>query len=125
MRLVPPQPPGRSTRKARGFEAEISQLRTLGYTLEAIRQALACAGVHVSISTVRREARRSKVTSPARVARTAAPGAPDRAPSPGPSFGVQAAAPVRTSGDRRSSKEIAEDFMSQQITNPLIRARAS
>ena len=43
------QPPGRITRKARDLEADVVQLRAQGYTLEAIRQALAGAGVHVSI----------------------------------------------------------------------------
>jgi len=36
MKLVPTHPPGRSTRKARDFAAEIGELRTRGYTLEAI-----------------------------------------------------------------------------------------
>jgi len=54
MGLVPPHPPGRLTRKARAFQAKIAQLRPQGYTLESIRQALAAAGIHVSLSTVGR-----------------------------------------------------------------------
>ncbi len=51
MKLAPTGPPGRITRKARAFAAEILQLRNQGYTFEAIRAALAEAGVHVSSST--------------------------------------------------------------------------
>jgi hypothetical protein len=69
------QPPGRITRKTRDFEAEIVQLRAQGYTLEAIRQALAGAGVHVSINTVRREAIRHAAPNPVAAAAGAdAPG---------------------------------------------------
>ena len=58
MKLAPKHPPGRQTRKARAFEAEIRQLRAEGYTFESIRAALADAGVQVSRSTVQREAAR-------------------------------------------------------------------
>jgi hypothetical protein len=68
------QPPGRITRKTRDFEAEIVQLRAQGYTLEAIRQALAGAGVHVSINTVRREAIRHAAPNPVAAAGAHAPG---------------------------------------------------
>jgi hypothetical protein len=50
--LTPETPPGRSTRKARGYTGEIAQLRAQGYSLEAIRLALAAAGIEVSLSTV-------------------------------------------------------------------------
>nr|WP_316640454.1 hypothetical protein [uncultured Roseateles sp.] len=60
MGLVPPHPPGRLSRKAQAFEVDIAQLRSQGYTLESIRQPLAAAGIHVSLSTVWREASRSK-----------------------------------------------------------------
>src|SRR5437867_4500038 len=58
MKLVPIRPPGRSTRKTRAFALEICELRAQGYTFEAIREALAAAGIHVSNATVRREAAR-------------------------------------------------------------------
>jgi len=61
VKLIPLVPPGRITRKARDFGAEIVQLRAQGYTLDAIRQALAGAGVQVSISTVRRETTKNAV----------------------------------------------------------------
>lgn len=59
MNLVPVRPPGPNARKARAFAAEILQLRAQGYTFEAIREALAGAGVHVSNSTVQREVARA------------------------------------------------------------------
>jgi len=64
VKLAPLVPPGRITRKARDFGAEIVQLRAQGHTLDAIRHALAGAGVQVSISTVRRDATRHAVQAP-------------------------------------------------------------
>jgi hypothetical protein len=58
MQLTPRLPPGRKSRKALAFADEIRRLRALGYTNEAIQQALADAGVKVSRSTVHREATR-------------------------------------------------------------------
>jgi len=59
MNLVPVRPPGPNARKARAFASEILQLRAQGYTFEAIREALAGAGVQVSNSTVQREVARA------------------------------------------------------------------
>jgi IS30 family transposase len=64
MNLKPMGPPGRSTRKARAFEAEIGRLSRQGYNSEAIREALALAGVNVSRATVRREMRRHEEPKP-------------------------------------------------------------
>jgi IS30 family transposase len=44
---------------AGAFSQEIRRLRAEGYSFEAIREALAKAGVAVSNSTVQREARRT------------------------------------------------------------------
>lgn len=55
LRLKPRLPPGRTTRKARAYAVEIRRLHELGYTLDAIREALADVGVNVSRSTVWRE----------------------------------------------------------------------
>lgn len=124
MKLAPQQPPGRITRKARSFEAEIVQLRAQGYTLEAIRQALADAGVRVSISTVRREANRAAAPNPITATGASAPGAfpssprgstTDEAPA---AVASHAAPPERPSG-----KEIAEAFVRTKSANPLIRAK--
>lgn len=125
MKLAPLQPPGRITRKARDFEAEIVQLRAQGYTLEAIRQALASAGVHVSTSTVRREANRRTVPNP--IAGTGAnpPGAMPASPSQAPATSVAPAGSVNTAGmhEQPSGKDLAEAFVRTQSTNPLIRAK--
>jgi hypothetical protein len=67
MNLVPARPPGPNARKARAFAAEIALLRAQGYTFEAIREALAGAGVHVSNSTVQREAARAAAMRPTSV----------------------------------------------------------
>ncbi len=65
MNLVPVRPPGANARKARAFAADIARLRAQGYTFEAIREALAGAGVRVSNSTVQREAARAAAERPA------------------------------------------------------------
>jgi len=132
MNLVPSGPPGRSTRRARGFAAEMSELRAQGYTFEAIRQALAAAGVHVSNATVQREVARiarSRVTAvnvesagrPVRGHFSAAPAPPPDVPDSTPPSSTLPDA--RSTADMRSAKEIAETFASSQITNPLVRAR--
>ena len=125
MRLVPTHPPGRSTRKARDFETEIAQLRAQGYTFEAIRNALANAGVHVTISTVRREANRAAVPHPVKPATTVTSASVPSAHPMTKTTGVAPAAPVTTSvhQERRNGKEVAEVFMRSQITNPLIRSK--
>lgn len=64
MQLTPRLPPGRKSRKALAFADEIRRLRALGYTNDAIRQALADAGVNVSSSTVHREATRPLACGP-------------------------------------------------------------
>ena len=118
MRLNPKHPPGRANRKARAFEAEIHRLRSDGYTCEAIRAALAEADVHVSLSTVQREARRSRHSSSA-APRDPRPASTSRG-APSPTGGARA---TSLAGDPRSGKEIAADFMSKRITNPLLRDR--
>jgi IS30 family transposase len=116
VKLDPALPPGRGDRKALAFRAEIHRLRKAGYSFGAIRTALAAAGVHVSRSTVHREASRDDKSTPARVVSQR-----------------EAARPVQDSAfpitsqlratDTRSSKEIARQFFEGRITNPLILAR--
>ncbi|MDP2264180.1 MAG: hypothetical protein Q8K24_13575 [Hydrogenophaga sp.] len=131
MKLDPKEPPGRSTRKARRFAAEISALRAQGYTFEAIRQALAEVGVQVSNATVQREAARAT-----RLRSQAMPLAPCSRPDPvlqgaAPPNGVPAGTPpqrlpdTRTASDLRSAREIAEAFTKTHISNPLVRARVN
>ena len=125
MKLTPTEPPGRITRKAREFEAEIAQLRTQGYTLAAICRSLAAAGVQVSISTVRREVNRRAVPAPI---------TPIRAPGPYPAAvqptspavaTVSIAAAVLSAGqsDPPSAKDLAEAFARSKSANPLVRAK--
>ena len=132
IKLVPSEPPGRSSRKARRFAPEMRALRAQGYTFEAIRLALASSGVHVSNATVQREvARASRASSGGQgLGSTARPdelppalthllGSAPTSPTPSPQSPQDAS--VQT--DMRSGKEIAEAFASSRITNPLALAR--
>ena len=47
--LVPKRPPGRSSRKARGFALQIRELQARGYTLDAIREALGVNEIYARI----------------------------------------------------------------------------
>jgi len=118
--LSPPLPPGRADRKALGYTSEIQRLRALGYTFEAIRLALADAGIHVGLTTVKREAAR--------------PATPLRAPTwPSKPMQVSGSPPMPTppspanspiaSSAYRSGKQIAEEFIQSHVTNPLVRAK--
>jgi hypothetical protein len=132
MKLVPTDPPGRSSRKAKRFAQDMRELRAQGHTFEAIRMALAAVGVHVSNATVQREVARA--TKAASVTQVVASGArPDEVPSALTQPQVSATPPSTTAPqspqfvsvetDMRSGKEIAEAFASSRITNPLARAR--
>lgn len=121
-KLLPIEPPGRVTRKARRFEAEIAHLRAQGYSLDAIRRALAGAGVQVSISTVRREAIRHAVPSATGASvrgtqRDSRPLTAAHALPPAEAIGSAALA------DEISGKDEAEAFLRSQITNSLLRAK--
>ena len=127
--LVPTQAPGRLTRKARHYLPQIVQLRAQGYTLEAIQQALAAAGIAVSISTVRREALRpvpiaSWAVGDPVIARVAAPAAPASfavAPAganPHAASGVMSGFP-----DACDGKDVAAAFAQSKSTNALTRAK--
>jgi hypothetical protein len=124
MKLAPTGPPGRITRKARAFAAEILQLRDQGYTFEAIRAALADAGVHVSSSTVRREATKTAGrVSAMHAGRTSASN--PLLPQPlGPPPEL-AAAPATHAVEARNvakparGKDTAEAFFSRHHSNPL------
>jgi hypothetical protein len=106
MQLTPKRPPGRITRKARAYASDIGQLHTQGYTLEAIREALADAGVRVSKSTVQREVARYLRIGPQVPPPAIQPAAPATAPSP-----------ITT----RRGRDIAQAFVQDRITNPLLR----
>jgi hypothetical protein len=126
MKLLPTRPPGSNARKARAFAAEIRHLRAQGYTFEAIREALAGAGIHVSNSTVQREVARAIQGEAAHTWSIA-----DRSRDL-PTAQPQVAAPsepqvtlpdVCASPGRSSGKDIAADFMGTRITNPLFRPK--
>ncbi|WP_234265805.1 hypothetical protein [Hydrogenophaga sp. NFH-34] len=132
IKLVPSEPPGRSSRKARRFAPEMRALRAQGYTFEAIRLALASSGVHVSNATVQREVARA--SEAASVGQGLGSGArPDEVPSAPTQPQVSVSPPTTTAPqspqvvsvqtDMRSGKEIAEAFASSRITNPLALAR--
>lgn len=122
MKLVPIRPPGPNARKARTYADEIAQLRAQGYTFEAIREALAGAGVHVSNSTVQREvARATKLPALATPAVDHSPS--KRLPTPVPPVRPAAPQGLCPPAGGLSGKEIAEAFVSSQTTNPLLRAK--
>ncbi|MBT9552966.1 MAG: hypothetical protein IV088_19110 [Hydrogenophaga sp.] len=132
MKLVPTDPPGRSSRKAKRFAQDMRELRAQGYTFEAIRIALAAVGVHVSNATVQREvARACKAASVAQVSGSGVrphelPPAltqPQVSASPPSTTAPQSPQFASVETDMRSGKEIAEAFASSRITNPLARAR--
>lgn len=120
MHLQPKHPPGRNVRKVRAFAAEIHRLQAEGYTCDEIREALADVGVVVSRSTVQREAARVAQ----RMTQTAAPAACVTAPPPvAPPIERKPAVPSLRprADDLRTPRQIAEDFMKGQVTNPLLR----
>lgn len=136
--LYPLRPPGSAQRKALAFASEIQRLRREGYTFEAIREALAAAGVVVSRSTVQSESNR-----PARLALKTAPVAADKGEKARlntetfpalPALPASAAARSLLaspegkpdnpfSSDPRSAQQIAADFMRGINTNPLMQPK--
>lgn len=124
MKLTPTEPPGRITRKARHFEAEIAQLRAQGYTLAAIRRSLAAAGVDVSISTVRREANRQSAPALGSSLKPNPAAVPPSSPT-GTTATTTAATALFSPGqpDPPSAKDLAEAFARSKSTNPLVRAK--
>jgi hypothetical protein len=122
--LVPRRPPGRSSRKASAFRDEIVRLQSEGYTLDAIREALAAAGVVVSKSTVQREASRRPSVYGLAIACQTGP-QPVAAAADGQSRAECAQgdsaprAPELT--QHLSGRDVAAAFVSQRVTNPLLR----
>jgi hypothetical protein len=124
MELTPKLPPGRANRKALAFAAEIHRLRAAGYSFEAIRLALQEAGVHVSRTTVKREAARRPAIAPVAQHRHAPFPPTSLLPTsaPGASTPAVTAVPSPTAasfmGDARSGHQIAEAFMEGRISKP-------
>ncbi|RVT49587.1 hypothetical protein [Rubrivivax albus] len=119
--LAPKLPPGRATRKALAFAAEIHRLRAAGYSFEAIRQALRDAGVIVSSSTVKREAAKPLASAPSAPSIQTAPRPTACAPALHQARQtVTAPSPSPYTGDPRSGRQIADSFMQGRVTNPLM-----
>jgi hypothetical protein len=116
MQLQPRRQPGRTDRKAAAYASEIVQLRTDGYTYEAIREALSDVGIALSTSALRREVRRRQQETarsgpePRTALRTSA------IELPSPSLPRGRAPPAVA-----SSREIAEAFFITHPSNPLLR----
>jgi len=130
MKLLPSHPPGRSNRKALAFVDEIACLVAQGYSAEAIRRALADAGVVVSKSSVQREVARVRARADRGESRSAAsalsaPLTPLTPLAPRASFPA-AQTEISTATAQRatpSGKDVAKAFMKTQIINPLLRAK--
>jgi hypothetical protein len=138
-RLVPDLPPGRCTRKALPFADEIRRLYETGYTLEAIRRALAAAGVSVSRSTVHREVNRTtrhpQASSSAATSRnldqTSQAVTVEAETRPKGSEAQASADPLHSLGkpvqanfaDGPRGEDVAKAFMATQVTNPFMRKK--
>lgn len=107
MELKPTGPPGHARRKLRGLVSEIARLRAEGYTIRAIHQALAAAGVEVGWATVQRE-----------VARLVSP-------SPAATTARQPAAPREAAKSAAPRAVDVESYFDQHTTNPLFRKKGS
>lgn len=116
MPLQARRPPGHANRKVLDFAADIRDLRAQGHSLSAIREALADAGMVVSISTVRREVLRAAqlVASPVATA-------PARPAQPTTRAPVAQAVPVADHAGPLKGKAIAEAFVRSHPINPLFR----
>lgn len=127
MNLIPVRPPGPNARKARAYAADILNLRAQGYTFEAIREALAGAGVHVSNSTVQREVARAVGERRAGTDRTPSSTAAGAQGRPTVSVAMPAPAPAAASQDGSVAapvhdfdcKQDAEAFFASHESNPL------
>lgn len=127
MRLMPSGPPGRASRKALAFHGEIVRLRACGYTLEAIRLALADAGIQVSIATVSREVRHASAHGVADASQCpgSATGAAETPPPWRASASIPPVRPDLTAQPPQSAgKALAEAFIRTVVTNPLHRSRS-
>jgi hypothetical protein len=125
MRLKPTEPPGHARRKLRGLVSEIARLRIEGYSIRAIRQALAAEGIDVAWSSVQREVARLASPPPAAAtacqpaARPAKPG--KAAAAPQPARAAEAAQPGTSPG---AAVDVGRYF-DLHATNPLFRNKGT
>jgi hypothetical protein len=131
VQLAPKHPPRRRRFKLRAYSPEIHRLNAEGYTCEEIREALIEVGLVVSRSTVQREAARGRqrpaATSPTNSAAPKTDAGLVSAPAPTSNTSGREPQPSRATSravahadDPRTAKQVAEDFMKDQITNPLL-----
>ena len=120
MTLIPNGPAGRLNRKALAFASEIGQLYLRGYSCEAIRRALADAGLSVSRSTVTREVARHVKRRQAGQTTSETVALVAERPSLSPPKPVASSA---LASDPRSGREIAAAWVKDFPANPLIRVR--
>lgn len=122
-RLEPAQPPGRNTRKALTYSVEMRRLYAMGYTLEAIREALLAVGVSVSRSTVYREVRRNGGAAPNHLAAqhaTAGVESVQPTPQPGLPQATGVRDPPRSQAPHKLlGKQDVEAFFAAHDSNPL------
>lgn len=132
MELQPKRQPGRADRKAAAYALEIARLRSMGYTYEAIREAMAEVGVELSTSALRREVRRLHGRS--NVAVQVPLPVPLKMPLPGlppatartvsaapPSSSVPPLSPASPAAAPASrGHEVAEAFFNAHPSNPLV-----
>ena len=131
MQLTPTQPPGRTNRKAREFEAEIGRFHAAGYSFASIRLALANVGVMVSRATVQREVARLSINRPRTLGVAAAANTvretawPTTRSADAPSD-MAMVVPIAPSPTRRlvNGKGITQEFVNQHIANSLIPDRS-
>jgi hypothetical protein len=116
MELKPTEPPGHARRKLRGLVSEIARLRAEGYTIRAIHQALADAGVEVGWATVQREVARLAQPSPA--VTTA------RQPAAQPATPSEAAKAAKPGASSRPAVDV-DRYFDQQANNPLFTKKGS
>ena len=124
MQLQPKRPPGRVDRKAAAYVLEIVQLRSAGYTYEAIREAVADVGIELSTSALRREVRRHRARPVAAVpvaASTPRPIAPTLAPVTPPTLSPPIAS--RSTPNGPHGLDLAEAFFATHTGNLLVHSK--
>lgn len=110
------------------FAAEVARLRSAGYTYEAIREALASAGVVLTESTLRREMHREDRRKmhplhapPNRPQLTPRTDLPEHANSGVPA--TFALPPCPATPAKSKGHDIAEAFFDTHHSNPLLRPK--
>ena len=124
MELQPKRQPGRADRKAAAYAVEIVRLRRAGYTYEAIREAMADAGIELSTSALRREVRRYRSRSDAVTSGSPSSLHPVESESVAtPPSGSSPLAPVPATPVDSHGHDIAEAFFKANPSHPLVHTK--